>query len=375
MTGNAPRVPPRLLVVHNERTLGGAELQLIEFLKTLKSYPVAVRCLVSQEEMRRRLDGYGDVTVARMGMPGGRARGWGMISILNPRQWKWWRDCLRTEHPDAILTLSVKEASILSQLSSTPVYWMVHSPVYRWTHRMAIRCNASHLRAAVILAAGYNVLSSLEVFDLDGQLLPLQLADSTTRRRFMAPGQKAPHLGYAGRLTPEKNVGFLVQVVKVLRDGGLPASLTVWGLGPERTFLERLVSRLSLEEAVTFEGWVDDISRALDATDIFCFASQDPGEARPMAMLTARSLGLPVVSLVVGDVLTLAAEDPDVRTVSTASPSAFATAVSGLWAEMRSDSWSPAPSPWVQRSRAPQALTPVAAALCRTLGIPEGSAP
>src|SRR5579875_2692466 len=119
MSHNDVRIQRRLLIVHNERALGGAELQLIELIKTLKSYPVAVRCLVSQEEMRRRLDGSVDVTVARMGMPGGRARGLGMISLLNPKQWKWWRDCLRTEHPDASLTLSLKEACILSRLGST----------------------------------------------------------------------------------------------------------------------------------------------------------------------------------------------------------------------------------------------------------------
>lgn len=66
MASKDAHVQPRLLVVQNERALGGAELPLLELIQTLESYPVAVRCLVSQDEMRRRLDGLVDVTVARI---------------------------------------------------------------------------------------------------------------------------------------------------------------------------------------------------------------------------------------------------------------------------------------------------------------------
>jgi glycosyltransferase involved in cell wall biosynthesis len=106
-----------------------------------------------------------------------------------------------------------------------------------------------------------------------------------------------PVMTYIGRVAHEKNIGFLVQVLRrVLRE--LPqALLVIAGEGPAREGLRARVAELGLAESVHFAGYLDRDSELLDcyaAADAFVFASRT--ETQGLVLLEAMAQGAPVVS-------------------------------------------------------------------------------
>ncbi len=111
-----------------------------------------------------------------------------------------------------------------------------------------------------------------------------------------------PRLLYAGRLSPEKGVRFLLMALARLRDRGrapMPV-LTLAGDGPEREALERRVREDRLEPFVTFAGQLDRgrLSAAMAWTDLYVQASLSEGYSK--AWLDALAHGLPVLTTDVG---------------------------------------------------------------------------
>lgn len=104
-------------------------------------------------------------------------------------------------------------------------------------------------------------------------------------------------LGFVGRLSPEKNLGFLLEAVRqVMREHPQVAFLIV-GEGVEMEELSAQVHTLGLEGRVIFTGLVD-YARMPDyqaAFDLFVTASGS--ETQPLAYTEAMAAGKPVVAV------------------------------------------------------------------------------
>ena len=106
-----------------------------------------------------------------------------------------------------------------------------------------------------------------------------------------------PLLTYIGRVAHEKNIGFLVQVLRrVLKE--LPhAMLVIAGEGPAREGLRAQVAGLGLAASVHFAGYLERDTELLDcyaAADAFVFASRT--ETQGLVLLEAMAQGAAVVS-------------------------------------------------------------------------------
>jgi glycosyltransferase involved in cell wall biosynthesis len=101
-------------------------------------------------------------------------------------------------------------------------------------------------------------------------------------------------VGVAARLAPVKGLEYLIEAVKALDN----VHLVIAGDGPEKDRLENLVRHESLEDRVTFTGWLDDIGRTMSQWDIY--AQPSVAEGLGIAALEAMSLGIPVVASDVG---------------------------------------------------------------------------
>ncbi len=112
-----------------------------------------------------------------------------------------------------------------------------------------------------------------------------------------APRPKAPagpvRLAYAGRLSPEKNVGLAVATVRVLSGTGHPVVLEVYGTGPALPELRRL----AINAPVRFHGHIADraaLAAHLAAADLVlapCLV-----ETFGLAVLEALACATPVVA-------------------------------------------------------------------------------
>jgi len=103
---------------------------------------------------------------------------------------------------------------------------------------------------------------------------------------------------FAGRLTAEKKVDFLIEVWPLVRAEYPQAELLIIGEGEEAPSLKRIA-----KEGVRFLGLVDDVSPYLQAADLFVLPSVTEGLSN--ALLEAMSTGLPVVATSVGGALDL----------------------------------------------------------------------
>ena len=99
-----------------------------------------------------------------------------------------------------------------------------------------------------------------------------------------------------GRLVPEKGHALLLEAMRILRDSGVDARLTIVGDGPLRTVLEAEAAAGGIADRVDFTGAVgqDRIRELYRANDVFCLSSF--AEGLPVVLMEAMATGLTVVA-------------------------------------------------------------------------------
>jgi 1,2-diacylglycerol 3-alpha-glucosyltransferase len=120
-------------------------------------------------------------------------------------------------------------------------------------------------------------------------------ASAFRARAGIAPDR--PLMTYIGRVAHEKNIGFLVQVLRRVLQQVPQAMLVIAGEGPAREGLRAQVAALGLKENVHFAGYLERDTELLDcyaAADAFVFASRT--ETQGLVLLEAMAQGAAVVS-------------------------------------------------------------------------------
>jgi glycosyltransferase involved in cell wall biosynthesis len=100
-------------------------------------------------------------------------------------------------------------------------------------------------------------------------------------------------VGHVGRFAHQKNHAFLVDLFAQLIKVKPKAVLVLVGDGSLRIEIEKKVCGLSLQENVKFLGVRSDITRLLQAFDVFAFPSWHEG--LPVTLIEAQGAGLPCV--------------------------------------------------------------------------------
>ena len=121
--------------------------------------------------------------------------------------------------------------------------------------------------------------------------LPAELAASPSRA---CQDREGGCVIAMGRLTPEKGYAKLIEAFAVAFEDDKTWQLRIWGEGPLRNDLQKLVERLQLIERVQLCGLTDQPWTALAAGQIFVLSSEYEGF--PNAMLEAMALGLPCIA-------------------------------------------------------------------------------
>ncbi|MCS6785873.1 MAG: glycosyltransferase [Thiobacillaceae bacterium] len=143
----------------------------------------------------------------------------------------------------------------------------------------------------------------------------------------------APVLLYVGRVAFEKNIGFLLDMMAVLRRSQPQAILVIAGEGPAGHALRQQVRRLGLEGQVRFVGYLDrqrELPDCYRAADLFVFASKT--ETQGLVLLEAMAQGTPVVALAEMGTREVLVEGEGCR-IAPDEPAAFAAIVGELLAD------------------------------------------
>jgi 1,2-diacylglycerol 3-alpha-glucosyltransferase len=139
-----------------------------------------------------------------------------------------------------------------------------------------------------------------------------------------------PTLVTVSRLAVEKNIAFLLQVVRRLVADFPTLLFVIAGEGPDAGRLKKLADSLGLHHNVRFFGNLDRRTTLLDcyrAGDLFVFAS--PTETQGLVLIEAMALGVPIVSTAVMGTATVL-RDARSAVVSDEDVDAFAGHVADL---------------------------------------------
>lgn len=102
-----------------------------------------------------------------------------------------------------------------------------------------------------------------------------------------------------GIITSRKRIEKMIQIIRKLHDDGV--DIVIYFLGPVNSssddkiyykYLTKLIDEYSLNDAVIFKNYVDNVDEWLKISDIFLFTSANEG--LPNAVLEAMSCGIPV---------------------------------------------------------------------------------
>lgn len=140
-------------------------------------------------------------------------------------------------------------------------------------------------------ASGGQVELFANAVNLDA-FAPRPQAAQALRRQF-GIGDDTLVIGQVGRLIPEKNHGYLLDLARLFQEHGTDCRFLIIGEGPLRDKLEQKASLYGLSHTVIFTGLREDVADLLQILDGFAMPSFMEG--LPVALVEAQAAGLPCV--------------------------------------------------------------------------------
>jgi len=208
--------------------------------------------------------------------------------------------------------------------------WPSHHPVTRAANRLTVRL------ADATIAVSDDVRRSMggaggrvEVVShgIDMSALPAPESRSAVRADLGVDDDEVLAVTVAN-LRANKGYPTLLDAARLVVDRGAPVRFVAAGQGPLEQVLRDRVVALGLRERFTILGYVPDATRLVAAADLFVLASEHEG--RPLAVMEALGLGVPVVATNVGGVPDLVEDGTCGLLVPPGDPDALAGAILDL---------------------------------------------
>jgi glycosyltransferase involved in cell wall biosynthesis len=115
-------------------------------------------------------------------------------------------------------------------------------------------------------------------------------------RFYTAPKSKHPTILYVGRLKAYKRLDTLIRAMKYITKEHPKAKLIIAGFGESRSYLEKLVKNMGIEDSVEFLGKIDDDTRSRLLAEAWVFAYPSSMEGWGISIIEANASGTAVVA-------------------------------------------------------------------------------
>lgn len=322
----------RVALVVTDLQRGGTPLRLARLARGLRvaGLDVHVGCLAGPGPVGQALERDG-ISVFSCGAAA--SRDWGALARLRANLVRIRPDLIHSSltHANVACRLIGRWLGIpvVSSTATIEVERRWHLRLERWTARL----DCGHIVNSAALAAHVR-----EAFRIPPERIhvvppfvdpwPTRVDRAAARRLLDLPPDTFVVL-WAGRFDPVKRLDLLLDAAARLPEPDWRFVLA--GDGPLRGAIEQRVARESqLTQRVRIAGWLDDLSTALSAADVFAFPSLTEGT--PNAVLTAMAAGVPVVGSAIPSLRELS-DDDERLLLEAGDAAAWARALSRLRAD------------------------------------------
>jgi glycosyltransferase involved in cell wall biosynthesis len=172
----------------------------------------------------------------------------------------------------------------------------------------------------------------LSVIRNSARLAAFEAAHPDARARLLAFFPKGAPVARvvlgAGRFSPEKGFGVLVDAARAVCEAHPDAGVVLFGEGALREALERRVGELNLTGRVVLPGFRTDLDSLIGAADVVVLPSYTEG--LPNVALEASAAGVPVVATAVGGTPEAVADGATGFLVPPGAPAALADRINRL---------------------------------------------
>lgn len=123
-------------------------------------------------------------------------------------------------------------------------------------------------------------------------VLPCSEEEKKEIKKSFGIDENCPVVSIVARLNPVKGHEYFVRAAKILKDKGIKAKFVIAGCGEEEKNIKELIKSLDLSDTVVMTGFLNDVSRLLNITDVQANCSFGT-EATSLSLLEGMSLGIP----------------------------------------------------------------------------------
>lgn len=306
-----------LLHLITSLTIGGAEILLLHYIRALgtEHYKHYVYCFGECGPIKEKIESLG-VSVYM---------GPSQASIKNPIRFfisifVLLKNLLRFIKKNRIMIIQshlayANQLAVLAgKIAGVPSFLTVHNTMAFVDQKSSfdLRVNIKRVVNAVIYRMADRVVAiSLEVKEIIQDMFALDASKVVVLKNGIIPGLLSFDLNKSeprkieiskilkiigvGSLTYQKAFEVLVRAAATLIERCFTDfEICIAGEGPEREFLEKLISELKVEDCVKLLGVRNDVGILLEASDIFVMPSRYEGLS--IAMIEAMACGLPVIA-------------------------------------------------------------------------------
>lgn len=319
---------PRVLLLGDTLNLGGTEGQFAEVACGLdrSRWDLRVACVRAEGPLRARLEGVG-LQPWSVGPSSFKSAGLVLSIVRLTRYLR--RDAVRLVHcfdfySNIVGVPAARLARTSVVIASQRDLGNLRTPGRQAIHSLALRLATHVLVNSETIAARLTRTRAAR----QGRLAVVRNGVDLARFSPVAPsstGQGVSTVGTLANLRPEKGLVQVVEAAALVARSAPRAKFVLWGDGPLRSDLERLVAIRGLESTVELRGGTREPEKVLRNCQVFVLASLS--EASSNVVLEAMATGLPVVATRVGGTPALVDDQRTGLLVPPDDPKALAHAI------------------------------------------------
>jgi len=156
--------------------------------------------------------------------------------------------------------------------------------------------------ADIVFANSYDLVNKLEkILDKKVHLLPAVTETKIDRIELLKLDKNSFNFLYVGRLESVKGPDILVNSIKILSKKDAKFKVNILGGGTMKDKLLKMANKNRLDKFIEFLGWADKKTVLSYMKYSDCLIITSRSESFPLVMIEAAKMGLPIISVDVGD--------------------------------------------------------------------------